>query len=706
MSSWPGSRPDGQQGVFFVSHAGRDRAWAEWVAWQLAGAGHAPVLDLWDWASGQSFGSKIRDALRRCHIVILLFSTVYFDRFRHEAEEWPALLSMPGTDQGRLVPVRVEDVPAASMPAALRALAFRDLFGMPEDRARHVLLEAVLGHSRPEPASVLWTPGRRGHGGVSRLAGSPPRLPGTRPCVWNVPARDPAFKGRDRLLGAIREQLLGGDGVAVQAVLGPAGMGKSRLAAEYVHRFASAYDLAWWVAADQPALLGEQFSALGTELGCAGDRAGTGAARSAVLNELRDRGRWLLVFDNASNPGDLAGWIPDGSGHVLITSRSASWDGVAVPAGIGVFDRAETVAMLRSRVAGLSEVDADQLAVQLGDLPLAIVQAAGFMAETGMTAAEYLGLLRAQAGHIADIPRPVPYPPFLAAVTHLTAGRLARDDSAAFELALLCAFLAPEPVPADIMTTAAAELPSELSAGVATPAAWRQAQAVLARYGLAQADQRGLYLHQLIQAILRDYLTPDQASATRARSEAILAASDPGDPADAATWHRWTRLMPHLLAADLAATDNPGLRIMACDASWNLLARGDVDGSADLASDLYQQWRKRLGNDHLDTLAIGHCLAWVLRVKGQHTDARDLNEDILGRKRRVLGADHPSTLATASALVSNKQVLGDVQAARDLNEDILARKRRVLGAHQPNPLASARDFGVDLPEQTGTDDGS
>ena len=62
-------------------------------------------------------------------------------------------------------------------------------------------------------------------------------------------------------------------------------------------------------------------------------------------------------------------------------------------------------------------------------------------------------------------------------------------------------------------------------------------------------------MHRLTQAILRDRLTPDQAAATRACTEAILAAADPGDPADPVTWPRWAQLMPHLLAADLAATD-------------------------------------------------------------------------------------------------------------------------------------------------------
>ena len=63
-------------------------------------------------------------------------------------------------------------------------------------------------------------------------------------------------------------------------------------------------------------------------------------------------------------------------------------------------------------------------------------------------------------------------------------------------------------------------------------------------------------MHKLTQAILRDRLTPTEAAATRARSEAILAANDPGDPSDPVTWPQWARLMPHLLAAGLAATGN------------------------------------------------------------------------------------------------------------------------------------------------------
>ena len=68
--------------------------------------------------------------------------------------------------------------------------------------------------------------------------------------------------------------------------------------------------------------------------------------RAAVLGELRGRGRWLLVFDNAEDPADVRPWLPGGSGHVLITSRERGWAEIAAPVEVDVLARAESVADL------------------------------------------------------------------------------------------------------------------------------------------------------------------------------------------------------------------------------------------------------------------------------------------------------------------------------------------------------------------------
>ena len=512
---------------FFVSHAGADRAWAEWVAWQLTDAGYAVELDVWDWATGQNFVLSMNDALARSDRVVALFSAAYFDRNRYTSDEWAAaLLHVPGTGQGRLVPVRVEEVPPADMPPVLQPLVFCDLYGVDAVEARRVLLEAVQGPRRPDGVPVF--PGKGALGALRKLGGAGPRLPGSLPRVWNLPARNPGFTGRDGLLVTVRERLLAKDTAVVQAFQGMGGVGKTQLAAEYAYRFAGAYDLAWWVSAEKSGLIGDQFAALGMALSCLEPDAGAEAVRMAVLGELRERSRWLLVFDNAENPADITGWLPGGGGHVLITSRERHWTQVAVPVEVDVLARSESIAIFQDRVSGLSDADADKLAAQLGDLPLAIAQAAGFMAETSPTAAQLLELLRAQAGKLLDQADPASaYPRSLAAATRLIADQLDHDDPAAAQLASLCAFLAPEPIPEDLFTSAPGELPGELAARAADPLAWRQTLAHLARQSLTRIDQRGLVMHRLTQAILRDRLTPEQVAATRERGEAILAAASP-----------------------------------------------------------------------------------------------------------------------------------------------------------------------------------
>ena len=686
----------GERTDFFISYAGADRAWAEWVAWQLIDGGYTVELDAWDWTAGQNAVLAMSDALARCDRVLALFSSAYFERHRYTTDEWTAaLVHQPETGQGRLLPVRIAAIPAAGVPALLQSLVSSDLAGLDAAEARRVLLEAARGPRRPDGEPAF--PGRGTPSALRRLGGTGPRLPGSLPRVWNMPVRNPGFTGRGGLLAAVRERLLAGDRAVVQAFQGMGGVGKTQLATEYAYLFAGAYDLAWWVNAEQAGLIGDQFAALGAALGCGPAGAGTEAVRSAVLGELRGGGAWLLVFDNAESPADVRPWLPGGGGHVLITSRERNWAEIAAPVEVDVLARNESVTLLRDRIAGLDPADADRLAGHLGDLPLAVAQAAGFMAETGTPVTRYLELLRTHAGRLLDYPVPgSSYPVSLAAAARIVADRLDSTDPAAAQLASICAFLAPEPVPEELFTGAPGELSGELTARAADPFAWRQTLGHLARQSLARIDQRGLVMHRLTQAILRDRLTLEQAVATRECAEAILAAADPGDAANPVTWPRWAQLMPHVLAANLADTANENLRWMACDACWYLLSRGDTSTAYDLAANLRQHWRHRLGDDHEHTWATAHYLAWALRYMDRYAEARELDEDSLAYRRRVQGEDHPDTLSSANSLAVDLRYLGEYESARELDEDILARRRRVLGEDHPETLSSAGNLAADL----------
>jgi hypothetical protein len=663
----------------------------------ISAAGHAAV-DMADFpAADQPAAELCADRVRGCDVYVGVLGTRYGSPVADRPEvSYTELEFDTATAVGlpRLVFVLDEN---AALPIPAAQLIDHAFGARQEAFRRRVQASGLVTQSFASPDEL----GRVVERSLRELAdarqGAGPLPPGSVLRVWNVPPRNPGFTGRDGLLAAVRDRLLAGEAAVVQALQGMGGVGKTQLAIEYAHRFGDSYDVAWWVDAEQAGLIGNQFAALGAALGCVQPGAGAGEVRAAVLADLHQRGRWLLVFDNAEGPAAIMPWLPGGAGHVLITSRARAWAEIAAPVEVDVLARAESAALLQHRVPGISAADADRLADRLGDLPLAVAQAAGFMAETGTSAGRYLELLRTQAGQLLDqVPPGSPYPRSLAAATRLAASRLDTEDLAASHLAGVCAFLAPEPIPEDLFTGNPGALPGELAARAADPLAWRQTVARLTRQSLARVDQRGLVLHRLTQAILRDRLTIDQAAAARGCSEAILAAADPGDMGNPVTWPRWAQLMPHLLSAGLAATDRRELRWMACDACWYLLARGDTRTAHVLAADLHQQWRDRLGDDHANTLTVAHYLAWALRDMGRYAEARELDEDTLARYRRVLGDDHLSTLGSATALAFDLSNLGEHRAARELDEDTVARYRRVLGDDHPHTLTSANNLASAL----------
>lgn len=671
---------------FFISHAGADLAWAEWIDAQLRAAGYTCVLDSREWHVGENFVLAMNDALDRCDQVVALFSEAYFDRSRYTTQEWPvALLHTPKYSR-RLIPIRIEDVGRDRIPPLLRPLLYRDLFGLDEPTAREALLAAVAGS-----------------GGLDREVsypglGSTIRLPGALPVARRLPPRNRGFTGRDGLLLLLRERLLAGDRAVVQALRGMAGVGKTQLAVEYAHRFAGSYEVIWWIDAERSLLIGDQFAALGTALGCVRAETGVEMARTVIFSHLRQHPGWLLIFDNAEEPADIADWLPDAmTGHVLITTRATRWhETVGTPIEIDVFARAESVSLLIDRIDGLSPIDASSLAEQLGDLPQAITQAASYIAESRMPVVEYLALLKTSAAKLLEQGRPTSYPRSLSAAIQLTVGRLRDRNPAAVALAEICAFFAPEPTPLFLFRPAAGHLPHPLADVVTDPIAWRELLADLNRTTLARVDEQSIQLHRLTQSILRDQLPPDRAASCRAIAEAVLVAGGPPDTDDPAYWPAWGRLLPHILMSDPAGSDSADLRDLACKASRYLLQRADTEAAYDLARNLHQHWLQRLGPDNTQTLRAADQLAHALANMEDFTQARHIDENALAIRRRVLGYDHPDTLNSANSLVGDLRGLRDYRAARELDEDTLARSRRVLGDDHPLTLMSASNLASDL----------
>jgi hypothetical protein len=102
------------------------------------------------------------------------------------------------------------------------------------------------------------------------------------------------------------------------------------------------------------------------------------------------------VFDNATDADVLRPYLPvAGVARVLITSNRQSVAELGEPVGVDVFMPGEAAAFLASRTGLADPSGAEELAVELGYLPLALAQAAAVIRGQHLAYKMYLERLRA-----------------------------------------------------------------------------------------------------------------------------------------------------------------------------------------------------------------------------------------------------------------------------------------------------------------------
>jgi tetratricopeptide (TPR) repeat protein len=221
---------------FFVSRAGADARWAQWIAWQLEAAGYAVIVQDWDFQPGSNFMADIRRALDAADTTIGVYSPAYFAT-PFTQDEWTAALVTHEPGEVRFLPVRIADV---DIPRLLQPIVYVDLVGLDEPAARSRLLDAAQRRPRTKPLQEPAFPG--GLAPAFPLAGAPtgPRVR----LVNSAPVDVSRFADRvDEVRGL--DEYLHDPGVRLVAVVGRLGMGKSALASQVLTLATQAADGAW-----------------------------------------------------------------------------------------------------------------------------------------------------------------------------------------------------------------------------------------------------------------------------------------------------------------------------------------------------------------------------------------------------------------------------------------------------------------------------
>ncbi|WNI29273.1 FxSxx-COOH system tetratricopeptide repeat protein [Streptomyces sp. ITFR-6] len=680
--------PSGAAGAITLSYADSDRAWAAWTADRLERRGVTVHRHRPDPRAGDSPADTLRALARTGGRILLLLSPRYVRLADHGREEWDrALREVVGPERERFAAIWFTHT--APLRGAVSLLDPLELYGVGADDAERRLLVRLGLPTGPLPEDVA--------------ARSAPHHPAHTPEVWGgVPRRNTRFTGREELLAGIGEAFhTGAPAGAAVTLSGMPGVGKTQLAAEYVHRFGFEYDVVWWVPADRRAPTRQKLAELAPGLGLStGPEYGE---RLRAVHESLRRGepyaRWLVVLDGADEPDQIRDLVPAGTGHVLITSRNAGQEGRDAPVEVPAYRREESVAFIRLRAPRLNHAEADRLAEALEDLPLLLDQTAGWLTDSGLPVEEYLGLLEHPRQHdVVKVSADYPLAFHTGWSVQLT--ELGESAPESYELLRLCAFFAPGSIPVRLLDGAA--LPGPLTDDARRARAVRHLvdrSAVRLEADpdpLAAADGEALQIHRMVHQFVRGGIAGSDRPVYREAARRALAAADPGDPADIRHWPAYAALTPHLKWAEVLESEEPPVQRLVLNCLRYMYLSGEYGSGVRFAAPAMESWQALLGPAHPRIRDLRHHYANLLRALGDYTRSEAVERttaEFLAAERGELDPDH---LRAAGGLAADLRGLGRYREALYLSVSIRDRYRRLLGHDDPRTLNAENNVAVSL----------
>jgi tetratricopeptide (TPR) repeat protein/nucleoside phosphorylase len=540
--------------------------------------------------------------------------------------------------------------------------------------------------------------------------------------IWNVPyARNPHFTGRDDLLDRLHQQLVQDEQhnattntrraalTQPQAIKGLGGIGKTQVAIEYIYRYSDHYPYVLWINAATEETLISSFAAIAKLLPSfpANDEMEPRKLVEKIKQWLEQcEKRWLLVLDNADDLSLVRDSFPQhGKGSVLLTTRASFVAPIAASLEVEKMGLIEGTQFLlrRARFAHASDEEVNEagnIVIALDFLPLALDQAGAYIEETQCSLSDYLHLYQTHRKEVlARRGLHTSYPDAVATTWSLSFQKVEQANPAASELLRLCAFLAPDAIPEELLRDGAPHWSFALQKAVVDPFTFDQMIAEVLKFSLMKrsVETKTLSIHRLVQVVLLDTMEEDEQ---RQRAERVIRAVNevsPLDTRDAATWPQCLRYLNQVQACDNLIERYALMFNEAAD----LLHRTGIylyeHALYAITEPLFQQAlhirEQSLGSDHPSVAALLNDLAELYRTQEKYEQAEPLFLLALHILEQSPDSDHPNVTYPLKGLARLYFEQGKYERAELLFQRALHIRELALGpdhlnvAHLLNDLA-------------------
>ena len=508
-------------------------------------------------------------------------------------------------------------------------------------------------------------------------------------------------EGQDELLDAVFTR------AEPRTVLtGMRGSGKTQLAAAVAAKCEGEgwSSVAWINAASRKELVANLYEfALRTGINAPKDVPPETIVRR-FLDQLRsaDAADRLVVFDNVENLDDLIGFTPEGRGArvIVTTTRHLDWESLGwLPLTVGVFKREQSIALLCERSGDTDRDAADQIAETLGDLPVAVTQAAATAKWGGYTLSDYLDRLSNHPLESSisrlegdDYPDATGIALFMAYEQALEQLRTKHPQQERIVISLL-----------DILSLLAASgVPTHWLLALEDDSdAVRDSLSFLKRSSILQESTDGdkTIIHRLQGQVYRETYLSEQGKFNKACTYATTIL-DKIDIDQLANFEQQRQEARNLVEQIGAVTSQDHSRPLFSDPDFVALLATTIRNAADLGmpqlaltlTDSVTRAGDTLGPDHPSTLASRNSLAGAYRDAGRLEEAIALHGQTLEDRTRILGPHHPDTLTSRNNLAYAYREAGRLEEAIALHEQTLDDRTRILGPDHPHTLGSRNNL--------------
>jgi tetratricopeptide (TPR) repeat protein len=538
------------------------------------------------------------------------------------------------------------------------------------------------------------------------------QLPATPPPGFRhnlpYPSLGALFRGRDEILGRLRERLAQAPAgrataIAGKAVHGLGGVGKTRLAVEYAWRHAAEYRAALFVVAGSPTDLHRNLAALCEVLDLPERAAKEDEVREVAVRRwlLDNPGGWLLILDNVdSNEAAVAvdGLVAGlAGGHVLLTGRRSRWAADVEKLELELLTEADAAAFLLARTASGRRATGDDgrhagtLARELGCLPLALEQAGAYIAERRLTFEGYLA--EWQEKHDAVLawfdPQVSRYPVSVAVTWQTSIDRLSPPARRLLEQ---LAWLGPEPIPETLLDVPVPDLSEP------EPDA-RDALVELATYSLVtRASEAPTFtVHRLVQDVTRRSLEQEGEREPLVEALRWVNAAFEGDPMDVRTWPLLDPLAPHAGAvvafADQVKITEPTSLLMN---KLAVLFQGKARHTE--AEPLMRRAlaidEQSFGMEHSRVATQLNNLSQLLKDTNRLAEAEPLLRRALAIDEQSFGTEHPEVAIDLNNLALLLKDTNRLDEAEPLMRRALAIVEHSFGTDHPNVASQLNNLAA------------